>query len=231
MFARLLESRKNRQRSVWGAVVSTIAHTAVIALAVFATAQARAGDPPPPEILHLVTPPVSKPAPAAPPLVSRRPTDRPSALPPTRLIIDRIDLVIPPVDVTLSNPEPGPVALLPGTLTAGLDADGLSAAGSNEPYSGDQVERQVYLRRGSPSPRYPNSLRAAGVEGQVTALFVVSETGQVESATVRFTRSDDPLFEKAVREALAEMRFIPAEIGGKKVRQLVQMPFVFTLTR
>jgi len=27
------------------------------------------------------------------------------------------------------------------------------------------------------------------------------------------------------------MRFVPAEIGGRKVRQLVQMPFVFTLNR
>jgi len=27
------------------------------------------------------------------------------------------------------------------------------------------------------------------------------------------------------------MRFVPAEIGGKKVRQLVQMPFLFTLSR
>jgi protein TonB len=34
-----------------------------------------------------------------------------------------------------------------------------------------------------------------------------------------------------VRVALRRMRFIPAEVGGAKVRQLVQMPFVFTLSR
>jgi protein TonB len=34
-----------------------------------------------------------------------------------------------------------------------------------------------------------------------------------------------------VRVALRRMRFIPAEVGGVKVRQLVQMPFVFTLSR
>ena len=65
----------------------------------------------------------------------------------------------------------------------------------------------------------------------MVALFVVSEAGRVEPATVRFTASDNPLFEVAVRNALDGMRFVPAEVGGKKVRQLVQMPFVFTLTR
>jgi protein TonB len=65
----------------------------------------------------------------------------------------------------------------------------------------------------------------------VIALFVVSEAGRVEPATVRFTLSDNPLFEDAVKSALERMRFVPAEVGGRKVRQLVQMPFVFTLTR
>jgi periplasmic protein TonB len=44
-------------------------------------------------------------------------------------------------------------------------------------------------------------------------------------------RSDNRLFEDAVKEALRRMRFISAEAGGRKVRQLVQMPFVFTLAR
>jgi protein TonB len=34
-----------------------------------------------------------------------------------------------------------------------------------------------------------------------------------------------------VRRALARMRFVPAEAGGRKVSQLVEMPFVFTLSR
>jgi protein TonB len=65
----------------------------------------------------------------------------------------------------------------------------------------------------------------------VIALFVVSEAGRVEPATVSFALSDNPLFEEAVKSALEGMRFVPAEVGGRKVRQLVQMPFVFTLSR
>jgi outer membrane biosynthesis protein TonB len=44
-------------------------------------------------------------------------------------------------------------------------------------------------------------------------------------------QSDNDLFADAVRAALGRLRFTPAEVGGKKVSQLVQMPFVFTLNR
>ena len=63
----------------------------------------------------------------------------------------------------------------------------------------------------------------------MVAEFTVNERGLVESDSVRFVRSDNVLFERSVRNVLRRMRFAPAEIGGRKVRQLVQMPFVFTL--
>ncbi len=62
-------------------------------------------------------------------------------------------------------------------------------------------------------------------------MFVVDEQGRVEEASVRFVRSDNQLFEEAVRVALRRMRFIPAQVGGRKVKQQAQMPFVFTLSR
>ena len=233
MFTRLLESKRKGGRSVWGAAFSTVAHTAAIALAVFATAQARAGDPPKPDVLVWVEPPVVQPAaPAAPaaPVAPDGRTDRQSPLPaPDPLLIDRIDVVIPPVDLNPSLPASGPAIV----SSAGNDSSRAAPAGgvaSSEPFTGDQVERQVSLRPGSSPPRYPSALRVAGIEGQVIALFVVSEAGRVEPATVRFTLSDNPLFEDAVKSALERMRFVPAEVGGRKVRQLVQMPFVFTLT-
>jgi protein TonB len=34
-----------------------------------------------------------------------------------------------------------------------------------------------------------------------------------------------------VKNALPRMRFIPAEVGDKKVRQLVQQPFSFAITK
>ena len=46
-----------------------------------------------------------------------------------------------------------------------------------------------------------------------------------------FLKSSHDLFTNSVKNALAQMRFYPAEIGGRKVRQLVQQPFNFTLTK
>ena len=63
------------------------------------------------------------------------------------------------------------------------------------------------------------------------ASFVVSDRGVVEEGSITILHSDNLLFENAVKSALGRMRFVPAEIGGKKVRQLVQMPFLFTLSR
>jgi periplasmic protein TonB len=103
--------------------------------------------------------------------------------------------------------------------------------GTYATFRADQVEKQVSLISGSASPRYPEVLRMAGVEGKVVVQFVVDDEGRVEEKTLRFVRHDNPLFDEAVRTALARMRFAPAEVAGRKVRQLVEMPFVFALSR
>ena len=74
-------------------------------------------------------------------------------------------------------------------------------------------------------------LRSANVEGEVLVQFVVDTTGRVENGSVKVLKSSHDLFTNSVRSALSNMRFYPAEIGGRKVKQLVQQPFNFTLTR
>jgi len=39
------------------------------------------------------------------------------------------------------------------------------------------------------------------------------------------------LFAAAVLTALPSMRFLPAEVGGNKVKQLVQQPFAFNIVK
>jgi protein TonB len=51
----------------------------------------------------------------------------------------------------------------------------------------------------------------------------------VEGGTLRILKSSDPAFSDAVKRALPGMRFSAAQIGGRKVKQLVQMPFVFNI--
>jgi outer membrane biosynthesis protein TonB len=78
------------------------------------------------------------------------------------------------------------------------------------------------------SPVYPASLNAAGVEGEVLASFVVDTLGRSDTTSFKVLKSTDPLFSAAVRTWLPNAQFIPAEISGRKVREVVQLPFVFT---
>jgi TonB family protein len=98
---------------------------------------------------------------------------------------------------------------------------------ANQTYFEYQVEKPVMTVPGSPSPRYPDILKSAGVEGEVVVTFVVDTTGRADVSSLKIIRATHELFAAAVRTALPAMRFLPAEVGGKKVRQLVQEPFTF----
>jgi protein TonB len=83
----------------------------------------------------------------------------------------------------------------------------------------------------SPTPQYPDILRQAGVEGEALVSFVVDTTGRADVASFKVIRATHELFATAVKNALPRMRFIPAEVGDRKVRQLVQQPFSFAITK
>lgn len=228
MLTRLLESKPQRTRSFWGTAVSTLGHTAVIAGAIFATAQARMEEPARWEIVRWVSPPPTTradvPAPAR--RVERVTIPTLPELP----VLERIDVQTSPVDLTgTSSLEPVTHgSLLPAGPAASV---GVMPAAGADPFVASQVERQASLRSGSAQPHYPDVLRSAGVEGEVLVSFVVGVDGRAELGSLRAMKSDNALFEAAVRRALTGMRFDAAEIGGRKVRQLVQMPFVFRLNR
>lgn len=101
---------------------------------------------------------------------------------------------------------------------------------ANAPYFEYQVEKQAQQMPGTGNLRYPDQLRQANVQGVVLAQFVVDERGAVEPGTFKALKSDHQLFSNAVELALPAMRFAAAEIGDKKVRQLVQQPFTFSLS-
>jgi len=98
------------------------------------------------------------------------------------------------------------------------------------PYMEFQVEK-VVVKIGGEAPEYPSSLRESGIEGKVLAQFVVGENGRYEGGSLKILDSSNPAFTAAVKDALPRMRFSAAQIGGKKVAQLVQMPFQFHLNK
>jgi len=228
MFDTLLESKSKRKRSATGAIVSVLGHTALIAGAVYATAQARVQPIVSPETIRPVYfPQARNPTSTVRPTTARQQPNRHSLI----FVDPHVDIKVPVIDVGDIVSRPGDFS--PGPITvAGPTGSGESVARPTElQYRADQVEKQVAVVPGGAAPRYPESLRSSGVEGQVIAEFVVDEQGRAEEGRVRFVRSDNQLFEDAVRVALRRMRFVPAEVGGRKVKQLVQMPFVFTLSR
>lgn len=94
-----------------------------------------------------------------------------------------------------------------------------------------QVEAQARQLPGAGALRYPTAMRAAHREGEVLAQFVVDPNGHVDVPTFRVLKSTDPAFTEAVHDALPTLRFAPARVGGKAVRQVVQQPFTFALPR
>ena len=101
---------------------------------------------------------------------------------------------------------------------------------ADQPYFEFQVEKQVRQVPGTGNLRYPDSLRKANVEGEVLAQFVVGADGKYEDGSFKVLRSDHALFSQAIAAALPNMVFTPAEVGGAKVKQVVQQPFTFAMS-
>ena len=59
--------------------------------------------------------------------------------------------------------------------------------------------------------------------------FVVDTLGAVEAGSLQMLQSDHEQFSAAVGRVVPTLRFLPAEVKGRKVRQRVRLPFRFDL--
>lgn len=78
------------------------------------------------------------------------------------------------------------------------------------------------------APTYPEALRKAKVEGVVTLIFVLDETGRVEDPRVE--NSTRPEFEKPALDAIRKWRFSPGQKDGQAVRTYIRVPLRFRVT-
>jgi protein TonB len=239
MFDNLIESKAKRQRSTGGTLFSLVFHTAIIGAAVYGTLEAKQQlEKPKAEKVEFVKmekknePPPPKEEPKPPP-----PRDVVAAPPPPKgfqvlTAPVKIPDVLPDIDLTkkVTNEEDFTGKGVAGGIAKGVVGGTAPVVNNDQAYFEFQVEKQVAVSTPI-APRYPDMLRSANVEGEVLAQFVVDTTGRADMGTFKVLKSSHDLFTNSVRAALPQMRFYAAEIGGRKVKQLVQMPFQFTLTK
>jgi protein TonB len=237
MFDNLIESKASKQKRAGGTLLSVVVHALLISAAVIGTLHASQGlEKPKAEKVEFVTvkkdePPPPKEQPKPPPEVVMK------APPPKGFQVltapIKIPDVIPEIDLSKSvtKEEDFSGKGVAGGIAKGVVGGTAAPANDNTTYFEFQVEKQVSAYPGQAAPRYPDMLRSANVEGEVLAQFVVDTTGRADMSQFKVLKSTHDLFTNAVKAALPNMKFYPAEVGGKKVKQLVQMPFQFNLTK
>src|SRR5215207_1177147 len=238
MFNNLIESKPKKQRTTGGLVISGILHAILGTAAVYGTLQAKEQveklkaekvefvdmkkkEPPPPKEEPK---PIPKEVVVAPP-------------PPKGFQVLTAPIKIPDVlpDIDLSkkvtNEEDFTGKGVAGGIAKGVVGGTPTPVNDNQTYFEFQVEKQVSVTPDNPRPRYPDMLRSSNVEGEVLAQFVVDTTGRADMSQFKVLKSTHDMFTSSVKAVLPNMKFYPAEVGGRKVKQLVQMPFQFSLTK
>lgn len=233
MLRTLLESQPTAPRRAGGTVVSIGAHSAMIALAIAATARATAVPSAPREIIDPVRfqPPAVQRDIAAP----SHPHVVDTAVPPwpTQVLLPplHVPTTFPAIDVSRPTTDQRDFTGQPVSLGKELCCGARSglSSGGRDIFTTETVDRAAMPRPGNPTPVYPPSLRSADVEGSVVARFVVDTSGRAEPQSITFPEATHPLFAEAVRQSLLRSRYLPARIGSRPVRQLVEQRFAFTL--
>ena len=227
MLTTLLESKSRHSRDRRGAALSVIVHAGLILGAVYATASG-APAPQPREQLSKIyfppSPPKVEPQ-RSPPRTLPKTNERPFV--PTITVPIEIPTSIPKIDVNAPLVTSRDFVVSRGTSSAG-DTGSTAVESGRRAYQDFEVESPV-AAIGVASPEYPPALRSSGIEGHVTAQFIVNERGRFEESSLEILSSTNALFVESIRRALPRMRFRPAKIGDRAVPQLVRQEFSFVL--
>lgn len=234
MFGVLVESGARRERRRGVMVASVAVHAGVILLGALATA--RSEPPPPVESREELVPDIFTVPPPAPVATSRSAARSASDAAPSTPAVPKLPALpgievpagLPPLDQALGDPfarvDHVPVGSVHGVRTT----TGLVPGGVLDNRSADKPA--LPLETNQP-PAYPEMLRSAAIEGMVEIEFIIDRDGRVRQGSLTALRSDHPRFLEAVRAALAEYRYLPAEAGGSAVAVLVRQRFEFRLGR
>lgn len=96
-------------------------------------------------------------------------------------------------------------------------------------YTALEVDTAAARYDGAAAPPYPPVMLEQRKEGQVVVQYVIDSTGLADVASFTVMQSTHAEFTKSVKSTLPMMRFRPAKIGERRVRQLVQQLFSFKI--
>ncbi len=165
--------------------------------------------PPPPP------PPPEEPPPPPEPEEEEPPPELDS--PPPPITLEQLDMAL----------EPGTGNSLAGDFALpAFDVNSKDLGGLDIFDISDLENKPMPRRQGS--PRYPPNARRQGLQGRVTAEFIIDERGDVMRVTI--TRSSDPVFEKPTIDAIRNWKFTPGEKDGRKVKTRTRVTIPYTIS-
>ena len=234
MVGTLIESRGDHRLGPrrGGSLVSMVAHTALVVAVILATTTRTtvASLRPKIDVIHIIAP--SNP-PLHEPLAARTAALSLPTAPfvATLHVPTVISTEIPAIDFAAAVPPDNFGAartpVVGNTCRFPCAAGDENDSSRSSVWSGNQLMMQ--LREKPVPPRYPESLRRAGISGDVLVRFVVDTVGNVDPESIEIITSTHDFFTAAVRESLARLRFNPAQVGIRRVPAAAVMPFHFTL--
>ncbi len=237
MFENLIESKPKKERSWKQMILSAIVHSLMFVGAIYATKGAA-------EVVQKVksdsldvfvsdAPPPPPPPPAPPPpdavVVTNPPPLGFQTITPPR----DIPTTIPPIDLTQKfDAKDYSGRGVEGGISTGI-VGGSGPVITNsvvvaEVFRQDEVEEPA-TRTGGPDPRYPEGMKAVGIEGNVLLEFVVGTNGRAEAGSIKVLSSTNKMFEAEAIRVIQQSRFSPAKMRGTAVRQVVQQNVRFQL--
>ncbi|HEX2711737.1 MAG TPA: energy transducer TonB [Candidatus Acidoferrales bacterium] len=222
MFQRLIESRAQDvgKRSIRAGALSVVAHAAIIAGAVAATATVGHGH----GAVVVETPIVFFPEPRSEP-------NPPQAPPEVGTLLKEIRTVEPPIGLPLNVPP----LKLQGQFNP---AEYSAIAGAARSAGGGEANSDVYLAAiiedkpsllAAPQPRYPEMLLRAGIHGRVVVEAIIDTTGRAEPGSIKILQTPNSAFDKPSREWMARALFHPGRVHGRPVRVLVNAPINYEI--
>ena len=134
-------------------------------------------------------------------------------------------------DIGGDRPVPKEIAENPGDLGRDLTSSEAvpKLVGGDSVFTQLEVDSTVSRYPGSAAPAYPAEMLKQGVQGSVITQYVVDTSGFADTTSLKIMSTTHEQFSEAVRAALPYMRFFPAKVGSKKVRQLVEQEFSFKI--